>query len=216
MFFRKRQKIIRLICVLPQSSYRKKNRRRLSGRMSLCTLHQGSLTVEAALVLPFFLLMLLAFFSLSDRYVQEAELQTRAMTEAKTIAVLQGAAGSENSGRIVIQKSAGAAGLFRFPFVMEKRISARAVCRAWIGFRGSEDEESKVYITPDGNVYHLSADCTHLDLSIRQVPFAYAQKAKTSMGKGIGNVKYAKKNFRRSSISRRKETAIIRKKRAAV
>lgn len=182
MFFRKRQKIFQSICVLPQSSYRKRIRQCRNGRMSLCTLQKGSLTVEAALVMPFFLMILLAFFSFSGRYAQAAKLRTEAAAEARTVAVLQGAAGFKNSGRIVIQKSAEAESFFELPFMVEKRLTGRAVCRAWIGFRGLEEQESEVYITEKGNVYHLYADCTHLDLSIRQVPFSYAVKAKNQYG----------------------------------
>lgn len=184
MFFREWQKILRLICVLPQSSDREENRCCRNERMSLCTLQtkKGNLTVEAALILPFFLLILLAFFSFSDRYAQAAELRLRAAEEAKTIGVIQGAAKIKNSGRVVIRKSASAEMLFGFPFLMEKRMTERAVCRAWIGFRGLEVQESEVYITENGNVYHLYEDCTHLDLSIRQVPFAYAVTAKNEYG----------------------------------
>lgn len=182
MFFRKRQRIVQSICVLPQSICRDEIKQCPNERMSLCTLQKGSLTVEAALILPFFLLILLAFFSFSDRYAQGIEVLSEAAAEARTVAVLQGAAGIEGSGKVVIHKSVKAENLFAFPFVTDKRLSGRAVCRAWIGFRGLEEEESLVYITPDGSVYHLYADCTHLDLSIRQVSFAYAAAAKNLYG----------------------------------
>lgn len=195
MFFRKRQKTVQFKCVLPQSSKRKRNRRCRNERISLCTLQKGSLTVEAALVLPFFLLILLAFFSFSGRYAQALKLQTEAAAEARTVGVLQGAAGFKNSGRIVIRKSAEAENLFEIPFIMEKRVSERAVCRAWVGFRGLGEEESKVYITPEGNVYHLYADCTHLDLSIRQVPFQYAVKAENEYGERYRECEICQEKF---------------------
>lgn len=182
MFFRKRQKKIQSICVLPQSICRNEKKQCPNERMSLCTLRRGSLTVEAALVLPFFLLILLAFFSFSGRYAQQMEVLAEASADARKTAVLQGAAGIENSGKIVIHKSVRAESLCPFPFVMEDHLSGRAVCRAWIGFRGLEEEESRVYITPEGSVYHLYADCTHLDLSIRQVTASYAAAAKNLYG----------------------------------
>lgn len=195
MFFRKRQEIFQSICVLPQSSYRKRIRQCRNERMSLCTLQKGSLTVEAALVLPFFLMILLAFFSFSDRYAQAAELQSAVAAEAKTIGVLQGAAGLENSGKIVIRQRVKAEEILKVPFVSEEYITGRAVCRAWIGFRGLEEEESKVYITPGGNVYHLYADCTHLDLSIRQVTFQYAVAAENKYGENYRKCELCEENF---------------------
>lgn len=195
MFFRKRQKTVQSKCVLPQSSKRKRNRRCRNERISLCTLQKGSLTVEAALVLPFFLLILLAFFSFSGQYAQAMKLQTEAAAEARTVGVLQGAAGFENSGRIVIQKSVKVENPFQLPFETEKRLTGRAVCRAWIGFRGLEEEESEVYITPEGNVYHLYADCTHLDLSIRQVPFNYAVNAKNQYGEKYRKCELCQEKF---------------------
>lgn len=163
--------------------------------MSLCALQKGSLTVEAALVLPFFLLVLLAFFSFSDRYAQNMKLLSETAAEARQVGVLQGASGFKNSGRIVIQKNTKAENLFKIPFIMEKSMTGRAVCRAWIGFQGLEEEESRVYITPGGSVYHLYADCTHLDLSIRQVSFSYAGTAKNQYGEKYRRCELCREKF---------------------
>ncbi len=57
-----------------------------------------------------------------------------------------------------------------------QRTVSRARTRAWTGFSkgggmGDEGEESEriVYIAENGEVYHLSRSCTHLDLSIHAV-----------------------------------------------
>lgn len=214
MFFRGRRIIHKSKSVLPQGKYQILKRCR-NERMSLCTLQKGSLTVEAALVLPFFLFMLLAFFDLFGQYVQAAELQMEAAAEAKTVGIVKGAAGSVSSGRIVIVKSRTADRIVKVPFRTQERIFARAVCRAWIGFRGREDEEVYVYITPDGEVYHLYADCTHLELSIRQAPFDYAVKAKNVYGENTGSADFAGKNSVLGYTLRRRGTVIIRKEHAA-
>ncbi len=47
----------------------------------------------------------------------------------------------------------------------------RAVTRKWVGWKGEteETEDSWVYISETGTVYHRSRACTHLKLSIRCV-----------------------------------------------
>ena len=56
------------------------------------------------------------------------------------------------------------------------------MCRAWIGFTTLEEAETYVYITPEGSVYHLFSDCTHLDLSIRGVTMEAAKRSKNNYG----------------------------------
>ena len=63
MFFREGLSFRVIKCVLPQSSNYLVITKTRSERMSLYTLKKGCLTVEAALVLPFFMMILLAFFS---------------------------------------------------------------------------------------------------------------------------------------------------------
>ena len=84
MFFRKGLSFRVLKCVLPQSSNYLVTTKSQSERMSLYTLKKGSLTVEAALILPFFMMILLAFFSFFLQYASAAELKIQAAAEAKT------------------------------------------------------------------------------------------------------------------------------------
>lgn len=182
MFFRRRQTLLNSDSVLPQSIHKFKKNQCRNGRMSLCISLKAGLTVEASLTVPFFLLVLLAFFGFFGRYSKMMELRTAAAAEAKMIAVVQGASGIENAGKIIVQKSAKTENFWEMPFEIAKTVKAKAVCRAWIGFRGLEQKESFVYITPEGAVYHLYSDCTHLQLSVRKVSFAYAKKAKNMYG----------------------------------
>lgn len=182
MFFRDRQTSIKSISVLPQSIYENSKKQCRNERMSPCTLRKGSLTVEAAMIVPFFLLILLAFFGYFERCAMRMELSMKAAAEARTAAVVQGAAQKAQGGRIVIYKRCPAETFFDLPFDTGGEVTAQAVCRAWVGFRGLELAESYVYITPDGSVYHLFGDCTHLSLSVRQVSAAYAENAKNQYG----------------------------------
>lgn len=55
------------------------------------------------------------------------------------------------------------------------RMANRYYAHIWNGYRlsGSEEEEETeqtVYVTENGTVYHMTMECTHLSLSVRQVP----------------------------------------------
>lgn len=152
-----------------------------SERMSLCTL-KGSLTLEAALVLPFFLMILLAFFSFFSQYASAAEIKVSAAAEAKKTGITLGAMEKGDAGDVTIYKSAQAEGIWINPFYREKTITQSAACRAWIGFTELKTEETYVYITPEGSVYHLYADCTHLSLSVQSVTMTFARSAKNEYG----------------------------------
>lgn len=59
------------------------------------------------------------------------------------------------------------------PGVKHVPIAQRMRIHKWIGFEGgsvgSGEEDIWVYVTPNGSVYHMSKECTHLRLSIKRV-----------------------------------------------
>lgn len=151
-------------------------------RTSLCILRRGSLTVEAALIMPFFLMVLLTFFSFFSHYASAAELKGKAAAEAKKVGIVMGSMGAAESGDVTIYKTAQTEWLWVNPFQISKQVVQKAVCRGWIGFTELGITETYVYITPEGSVYHLYSDCTHLNLSIRQVDLVTAKKSKNDYG----------------------------------
>ncbi len=182
MFFRDRLISRVLKCVLPQSYNRKKRVKKPSERMSLCVSTKGSLTVEAALMLPFFITILLAFFSFFSQYASAVQLGMQAAAEAKNIAVTTGRNTSQSSGDITIykfQQLDSPGGNF---FRRGSRVKQRAVCRRWTGFTELRVDEIYVYETLNGSVYHLFRDCTHLDLSIQNTTLNNAKKEKNENG----------------------------------
>lgn len=167
-------------CAPPSYNYLNNSLRR-SERMSLCVL-KGSLTVEAALILPFFLTILLAFFSFFSQYASAAELKIQAAAEAKKVGVTLGNLQRTDSGDVTIYKSKKLEQVWVNPFDREEYLVQKATCRGWIGFTELETKETYVYITPNGSVYHLYADCSHLDLSIERVSLARALSEKNEYG----------------------------------
>ena len=94
----------------------------------------------------------------------------------------------DEQSEITVYRSGKAEYVWIMPFWHEKKITERAVCRAWIGFTELSCKEANVYITPNGEVYHLYRDCTHLDLSIGQVTY---EKAKTTKNTAFIAIKYS-------------------------
>lgn len=174
--------LLSLKSVLPQSNTKVELNRYQNERASLCAPKKGSLTIETALILPFFLMILLAFFSFFDRYATAARLKVEAAAEARKIGVVQGTMGERDSCDVTIFKSAKVEDLWINPFETEKQVTQHAVCRGWIGFTELGTEEIYVYITPEGSVYHLYSDCTHLKLSIQMVTLRKARFAKNEYG----------------------------------
>ena len=168
-------------CAPPSYNYQKAIMYR-NERASLCTWRKGNLTIEASLIMPFFLMIMLAFFSFFSQYASAAELKVKAAAEAKKVGIVLGCEERENSGDITIYKSQKKVEFWNNPFWKRPVITEKAVCRAWIGFTELGDVETYVYITPQGSVYHLYRDCTHLELSIRGVSMELAKRVKNDYG----------------------------------
>ena len=163
-------------------------------RVSLCFL-KGSLTVETALVVPFFLMILLAFFSFFSQYASESRLLVQAAAEARKVGISMGYLQREDAGDVTIYKTRKNETLWSHPFYQKRYISVSAVCRPWIGFTELKSKETYVYVTPEGSVYHLYADCTHLDLSIEKVTFAKANTLKNEYGENYTKCEICKEMF---------------------
>lgn len=131
---------------------------------------KGSLTLEAALVLPLFILCLtglvssLAFFSSYARQV--VRLQEEAERAAEALMLTEPA---DPEIELLDQLA------FEVPFLPFHmpllRADTRACVRAWVGngasyVHGQESAEPYVYLTEHESVYHSDAACTHLDLHV--------------------------------------------------
>lgn len=68
---------------------------------------------------------------------------------------------------------------------VQYRIVQTAKCRKWTGFQLGQDEQEDdtwLYYTEHGTVYHASRNCSYLDLSIRGVTFGQADSSRNKNG----------------------------------
>ncbi len=68
---------------------------------------------------------------------------------------------------------------------IQYRIVQEAKCRKWTGYQPGQDtdaDDTWLYYTEYGTVYHASRSCTHLDLSIQGVTYEQAGQNRNSSG----------------------------------
>lgn len=147
------------------------------GRTALCILKKASLTVEAAVVLPVFLLAMTMLLSVIDICRIKIEGQAELTWQAKKLSMYAyatpGIYESEYVDLYKIETYDFPVQLFPFKTI---KIALRARMHTWTG-RGEEDgingadnagTDGMVYITDRETVYHTNEECTHLSLSIIQ------------------------------------------------
>lgn len=154
-------------------------------------LKKASMTVEAALVMPFFFLCMTALATMPDLYTKYAKdtvaLQQRAEKAAKAETAISG---GENASEAVINLPDFVRYKpFALPFPSRKfTFICRGRTRAWVGYgeedggREEADDDEMVYVTDHESVYHTSSSCTHLDLSWKAVPGTRAARLRNDYG----------------------------------
>lgn len=151
-----------------------------SGRRAASgTFKKGSLTVEAAWVLPLFLMACLALFYMFDLYGVYVKESMELKEKAEKMAMHAYEADLSESlypdGYITLTKLVK----YRLPFtpapIPAINIPCYARVHAWIGYTGNSGDEvsiskseDMVYVSDFESVYHTSSSCTHLDLTIKQ------------------------------------------------
>jgi len=68
---------------------------------------------------------------------------------------------------------------------IQYRVVQEAKCRKWTGYepgQDTQDEDTWLYYTEHGTVYHASRSCTYLDLSIRGVTYTQAGNSRNKSG----------------------------------
>jgi len=151
---------------------------RIRKKISACLLslyrngRQASMTVEAAFVLPLFLFAVMNILSIVELYRLQGNTSASLHNRAKVLAV----AGVDLDGDecVDLLEYHQAKPFYGLVGYRSFTLCNRARTRAWTGYDNAGEaadgsEEQLVYITPDGEVYHTTKNCTYLKLSIRAV-----------------------------------------------
>ncbi|MCR5526291.1 MAG: pilus assembly protein [Lachnospiraceae bacterium] len=135
------------------------------------------MTVEAAIVLPLFLMCMLTLLYVTEVMRQSGEKQQRLMNAA----VLASTAAYSIEDRLNKNQVIDLFEIWKsdIPFapkgVPDLKIIDRARVKAFTGYdntrggRGSAEDDEIVYITPFGEVYHTHRNCRHLKLNIMEI-----------------------------------------------
>lgn len=163
-----------------------------SEKASFCTSAErtgkASLTVETALVLPLFLLGMVTMISFMDIYKLETEHLQSLCEKAKETGMYAYVLNGKGPDEITLPDVyfyTPVGGLFSLHKVL--RINTVKV-HAWTGTEstGSPEEnqqqEEMVYVTQSGSVYHKSAGCRYLSVSLNTLSGTQVSSARNSDG----------------------------------
>lgn len=161
-------------------------------RISFCLFSKrnvkpGSMTIEAALVLPLFLFAVMNLMSFIEIYRLQGNWNMTLHQTVKELAAVGGTADVTGEDECID---------LIFPYKAEPFFSvvgfsdfvmfSRMRTRAWTGYdvesANTEEEEELVYITEYGKVYHLTKSCSFLRLSIRAVNVNQVEKLRNADG----------------------------------
>ena len=159
---------------------------------------KGSLTVEAAIALPLFLMGTICLISMINVYGTAVEKAAALRNTAAAAAVAADAGDGEYAVDLNIPFS------FTPYFLPDGIASVTIPCRAYIRTWNGRDENSQsegstsdisyVYVTPNKSVYHTYADCTHLELSIKNVSSTALDGMKNDYGESYQPCEKCAKN----------------------
>lgn len=161
----------------------------------------GSITIEASIVVPLFLLasiMLLSVIDMMNSYIIQEE---KCYEQARQMAVY-GSIGSpltetdyiELTIPKVVHPPINGPGYQTFVMVNHCKV------RIWNGYHGGDcngEDESKgyAYVTKEGEVYHKKRDCSHLNLTINQINGATISKKRNEEGAKYYGCEYCAKGI---------------------
>ncbi|MCR5282187.1 MAG: pilus assembly protein [Lachnospiraceae bacterium] len=154
----------------------------------------GSLTVEAALVMPLFLFAVISLLSVLDMLRTYMHTEMKLYNSARDLALISysekpyttGLSSDEDWIRLKLVYPARSRGgsLFAHTLILENHVNVH-IFNGYSGDRPKGDtktEQEYVYVTEDSSVYHRSRGCSHLKVTIREVSYGSIGSLRSSDG----------------------------------
>lgn len=132
---------------------------------------QGSLTVEAALICPVFIIAILFFIYVIMWFQRAALVQSDIVSKARMAAagypVVDCGKGDDTVNDIVIPR------IYKADFI-PVNIVQKVVIRPFVGVTGltDENEDPIVYVTKSGKVYHYDITCSYISVTTDKVNYS--------------------------------------------
>lgn len=150
---------------------------------------KGSMTVEASLILPVFIMAFLTLYLFFTVLREQSVLVMEQREEGKKICVYANTYESITGIDDIVFLTDSREINKNFPTLLASALSVNATfyAHAWTGYEisgdgGSIEEEEYVFITPNGTVYHRDIGCSHLKLSIQTVNFSCVSSLRNEDG----------------------------------
>ena len=159
-------------------------------RVLPCVFQKGSLTAEAAMLLPVFLLAMLAVFCYIPVYARQINMTQKLLETAEKAAVYRALEqnDTETDSDSTLYRVYAYTPKIAFPGAGKMWLTAQVKVRPWIGydgdlgFAGEDDDCQIVYISDNREAYHTSADCSYLDIHLTAMGTAEVRTAKNREG----------------------------------
>lgn len=164
--------------------------------------YQASMCLEASLSFSFFLLFFVNVLSIIFLFMTYTEDLTSLHQQGKKTAayayVTEEMLGS-NEENIRLQKNRIIKAPFGLLALPNCRLHTKCVVKPWNGYdvtkgKNRAEEDSLIYMTEYGTVYHKNRSCTHLALSIQAVPFYMTDEKRNESGERYVSCEYCGKN----------------------
>lgn len=171
------------------SFFPKKRKPKRPCRALPCVFQKGSLTAEAAMVLPLFLLAMLSVAGYMLAYARQINMTEELLESAERMAVYRGVLHEETGQAVPLVKTYRFVLAVRLPSAGKLQLTAVAQIRPWVGYRGQFTREGSmegtelVYISDNEEAYHTSPDCSYLDIHLLAMDRTEAARAKNEEGK---------------------------------
>ena len=172
----------------------------------------GSLTVEAALVMPLFLFAVIALLSVMDLMRTYMQTQMKLYNSARDLALVSHSekpytTGGTSDGdwirlKLVYPARTRGGSLFAHTLMLENHANVH-IFNGYSGDPVREDagkQETYVYVTEDSNVYHRSRGCSHLNVTIREVSYGGIKNLRSSDGSKYYLCPHCGKGLKKSDL----------------